>query len=853
MSPGDLTSSALVAKWAAINAESPAIIDTSGTTISYQELSGIISSWKQALARQGIGNGSRIAVVLPNGSDMAVAFLGVTSVATCAPLNSSYSMEEFSFYLQDTGCDGLLVSANHPTAAEEAALDLAIPCHRLRSIRETLSGASPIIGEMPPREQRMPSSGSHSHPDDYALILHTSGTTGKPKRVPLRQDRICRSAAAIAGSLHLTRADRCLNLMPLFHVHGLIGCLLATLYSGGAIITTPGFQPDRVAAWLHDLKPTWYSAVPAIHHSLLRVLRNDEELHHHLRFIRSCSAPLAPSLLKELEEQLHVPVIEAYGMTEASHQIASNPLPPALHKPGSVGIPTGYTIKIQDQHGRDCNPSIRGDVWIRGENLFSGYEDNPVANSEEFMDGFFRTGDEGFIDPDGYLHLTGRIKELINKGGEKVAPREIEEVFLRYPGIDQAVALGIPHGELGEDIGLIVVPNPGHEPAKIDLKNYALKNLAPWKVPSKIHIMNEIPKGPTGKVRRRELAALLSDLESHLEPPHHHPDDEKSSGLEKQIQIIWENTLQRGRIGLDDDFFSIGGYSLTALSITTELERTFQVDLPPTILFSAPTIRQLAAVIERKRSGQPFPVLIPFNEKGNRPPIFLVPPGQGNAFFFRDFAGLLGSDQPFYSFSWFPIATPPRSIESIAARYNDEILKVHPSGPFIVGGYCFGAVVALEMTHQLQDRGRAAHCLVIIDPDSLPNGPGWTWEPKRQTRKEFLLWFIKGGPRRWYWFTPLYISRKIRPPRLTQEQQKQLEKILANTRMLREYYAKPYKGLSIVFHQEKADELMREQWKIILGELAESQVIPGTNHNEVLEKGGRHIADNVRDFSDPTC
>ncbi len=857
MPPNDLTTSGLVEKWSARSADSPAIIDTSGMVISYRDLSGIISSWKQALIRQGIGNGSRVAVVLPNGSDMATTFLGITAVATCAPLNPYYSRDEFFFYLQDSGCVGLLVGDSCPIAAEEAAQDLGIPCYKLRPIKEVLSGVSPVYGEVHSHNPMIPPVVPDSHPEDSAIILHTSGTTGKPKRVPLRQDRICRNAAAIAGTLHLTPADRCLNLMPLFHVHGLVGCLLATIYSGGAIITTPGFQPDKIAGWLRDLEPTWLSAVPAIHHSLLRVVGNYEEITHHLRFIRSCSAPLPPSLLQDMEERFKVPVIEAYGMTEASHQIASNPLPPASHKPGSVGIPTGYTIRIQDRRGQECDPGMRGEVWICGENLFSGYEDNPDANSEDFMSGFFRTGDEGYVDPEGYLFLTGRLKELINKGGEKVAPREIEEVFLHYAGVDQAVAFGIPHKELGEDIGLILVPSPGYELAIANLKQHALQHLAHWKVPSKIKIMDEVPKGPTGKVRRRDLAALLLDLDRHPEPlPRHrgnHPCEwESPSELEEQIQKIWADTLQSGPIGLDEDFFSLGGYSLTALGITTELERSFAVELAPSILFSAPTIRELAEVIARERSGEPLPTLVPFRKKGDRVPLFLVPPGHGNAFFYREFAALLGSDQPFYSFSRYPMPTAPGSIEGIAARNIDEILRINPEGPFLVGGYCFGAVVALEMAHRLQERGLEVRGLMIIDPDQLPNGPDWTWEHPQQTRKEFLLWLIRGGPRRWYWFVPIYISRKIRPPRFTPEDQKQLEILLANTRMLRDYRARPYKGRAIVFHQEKADKTMRKRWGIILGESAKSIIIPGTKHNEVLDRGGRRIADQMRDFSNLT-
>lgn len=847
MPPDDAITFSPVAEWAVKRPDSPAIIDISGMVITYRDLSGLVSLWMDALVQKGVERTSRLAVVLPNGPEMAAAFLGVTAVAACAPLNPSYSREEFSFYLQDTGCSGVLVSAGHPTAAEPAADDLGIPCYRLRPVREVLSGASPFSGEdawsVPGDTRIVP----HTRPDDTALILHTSGTTGKPKRVPLRQDCICRNAAAIAGSLALTPADRCLNLMPLFHVHGLIGCLLATLHSGGSIITAPGFQQDRITAWLQEFSPSWYSAVPAIHHALLRVSPPDSGIRHHLRFIRSCSSPLPPSLLHDLEQRFQVPVIEAYGMTEAAHQIASNPLPPNIHKPGSVGMPTGYTISIRDPRLREQDTGERGEVWIAGENLFSGYEDNPAANAEEFRGDFFRTGDEGYLDPDGYLHLTGRIKELINKGGEKVAPREIEEVFLRFPGVDQAVAFGLPHPELGEDIGIILVPSPGHRIEAAELRQQSLLHLAPWKVPSQVRIMDEIPKGPTGKVRRREIAALVASHTPDSAIVAHHPGEERSPELEERIRGIWEQVLAREAIGPDEDFFTIGGYSLTALAITTELERAFEIDLPPTILFEAPTIRDLAAVIQRVTSGGSPSYLVPFTLQGDRIPLFLVPPGMGNAFFYRDLAALLGPDQPFASFSWLPVNPSPGTIEGMAGKYVDEVVRVLPAGPLIIGGYCFGAIIALEMAHQLQEQGREVLCLVLIDPENLANGPGWTWVPRQQTRKEFLVWLIRGGPRLWYHYVSVIFTRKFRKRHITEEERKQREMTLSHFRMSREYRARAYPGPALVFHHEQANETLKERWAAILGESAGTVIIPGTKHHEVLQQGGRLVVDLIRE------
>lgn len=841
--PYKTTLNSPLAEWAFTTPANPAIVSPSGSVITYQRLGELVTSWGLILSSQGLYRQTRIALVLPNGPEMAVTFLGVTSVAACAPLNPSYSKEEFTFYLQDTRCTALMVPGDSPSAAVIAAHETGIPCYHLRPIPEVLSGVSPVMEWEIPPERKEPYTIPYSRPDDIALILHTSGTTGTPKRVPLRQDRICRNAYSIAGSLNLTPHDRCLNMMPLFHVHGLIGCLLATLSSGGSIITAPGFQPDRIAVWLSEQRPTWYSAVPAIHHSLLRIPGQDDGINHHLRFIRSCSSPLPPSLLHDLEERFSVPVIEAYGMTEAAHQITSNLLPSALHKPGSVGISSEYQISIRDMEGRERKPGERGEVWISGMNLFSGYEENPDANAVAFREGYFRTGDEGYLDDDGYLYLTGRIKELINKGGEMVAPREIEEVFLKLPGVDQAVAFSLPHPALGEDIGLIIVPSLGTTLEVSELKQQALLHLAPWKVPSQIRIMEEIPKGPTGKVRRREIAEFIASHEEGRKPLSHDKGDEISSDLEYQIRLIWEQVLQCEALGPDDDFFEIGGYSLTALAITSELERTFGIDLPPTVLFEAPTIQKITDMIRKKISGENIPYLVCFNPSGDRVPLFLVPPGRGNAFYYRDFASLLGRDQPFYSFSWLPPDHPSTTIEQMAETYVGEILRVLPSGPLLLGGYCFGAVIALEMAHRIQAMGREVKCLIIIDPETLLNGPGWRWEPRKQSRKELLLWLIHGGPRLWHRYALAVFNRRIMKPRITAEDQKRREKSMLHVSMLRNYHARKYAGNTLVVHHENVNDTLKDRWAILCGASAETMIIPGTKHHEVLEVGKEQIAE----------
>ncbi|HST10365.1 MAG TPA: AMP-binding protein, partial [Terriglobales bacterium] len=355
---------------------------------------------------------------------------------------------------------------------------------------------------------------SHSGPatpDDIALVLHTSGTTSRPKIVPLAQRNVCASARNIRTTLALTQADRALNIMPLFHIHGLIAGTLAPLSAGSEVCYTTGFNALRFFQWMAEVRPSWYTAVPTMHQTILsRAGKNKEVIQANpLRFIRSSSSSLPPQVIKELEEVFGAPVIESYGMTEAAHQMSSNPLPPGTRKPGTVGIAAGPEVAVIDSDGYPVAPGATGEIAIRGENVTSGYENNPKANSEAFVRGWFRTGDQGVMDAEGYLTITGRLKEIINRGGEKISPREVDEVLLDHPAVQQCVTFAVPHDKLGEEVAAAVVLREGAEAGEKDLREFLAIRLADFKVPRKILILSEIPKGATGKVQRIGLAQKL--------------------------------------------------------------------------------------------------------------------------------------------------------------------------------------------------------------------------------------------------------------------------------------------------------------------------------------------------------
>lgn len=459
----------------------------------------------------GIGRNDRVAIVLPNGPEMATAFTSIACGATTAPLNPAYKKEEFDFYLADLNARALVVEKGSQSPAVAVARDRNIKILELRAAADTVAGGFTLHAAEHCAENPELKPG-FSGPEDIALVLHTSGTTSRPKIVPLSQANICATAANIEKTLRLCPDDVCLNVMPLFHIHGLMAAVLATLATGGSVFAAPGFDALKFFAWLDQARPTWYSAVPTMHQAILgRAKRNSTCIESaRLRFIRSSSSSLPPQVLLELEHTFGVPVVEAYAMTEASHQMTCNQLPPGIRKPGTVGCAAGPDVAIMSETEPQLVAAGQvGEVVIRGENVTSGYENNASANMECFVNGWFRTGDQGVMDTDGYLTITGRLKEIINRGGEKVSPREVDEVLLDHAAIQQVVTFAMPHKLLGEEVAAAVVLAEGSQADEQDIRAFAAARLAAFKVPRRVLLLDEIPKGATGKLQRIGLAEKL--------------------------------------------------------------------------------------------------------------------------------------------------------------------------------------------------------------------------------------------------------------------------------------------------------------------------------------------------------
>jgi oxalate---CoA ligase len=543
---------------------------------SYGELLRHVEVTERAVRAAGIGPDGTVAVVLPNGPEMAAAFLGVASAARCAPLDPGSTRAEVVDALTDLGAGAVVVAEGVAGPAREAATALGVVALELSS--ET-AGPPVVAGPRP-------------GPDDIALLLRTSGTTARPKQVPLTHANLLTSAANVARTLALTDEDRCLNLMPLFHIHGLVACLTATLWAGGPIVCTPGFDRERILAWVQEARPTWYSAVPTIHQAMVAAAGDGRDWG--LRFIRSSSAPLPPQLLARLEETFAAPVVEAYGMTEAAHQIASNPLPPGVRKPGTVGLPAGPEVTVLD-----------GEICIRGPNVTVGYLDNPEANAAAFTDdGWLRTGDQGAFDEDGYLTITGRLKELINRGGEKIAPREVEEVLLDHDAVAEAIAFAVPHPTLGEDVAAAVVLRADADPT--ELRRFAGRRLGAHKVPRRLVVVDALPRGRTGKLQRRGLAEALGLAGG---PAPAAGKASSGSAVEAALAGLWTAVLGVEGVEPGDDFFVLGGDSLSALELAEHVREVFGVVLTSEVLAGeAATLAGMARFVDASRGRSLRPV-----------------------------------------------------------------------------------------------------------------------------------------------------------------------------------------------------------------------------------------------------
>jgi acyl-CoA synthetase (AMP-forming)/AMP-acid ligase II/acyl carrier protein/NRPS condensation-like uncharacterized protein len=570
--------------------------------------------WMQAndvvrgLRSIGVGRTDRVAVVLPDGPEAAVAMITVAAGAVCVPLNPGFTDDEYRRYFAELHLAALLTRADLNSASRRVARILGIPVIDLSMRPNEGAGAFSIVGPAP---KRVVDDEFASSADD-AFILLTSGTTSRPKTVPLTHASVCLSAYNVCAALALGSRDRLLSVLPLFHGHGLISGLLAALAAGSSVVCTPGFDATAFFTWLKEFRPTWYTAVPAIHRALLSAADPHRQTGQRssLRLVRSASTSLSPEVLGELEALFGVPVIDTYGMTEAATQIAANPL--QRRKPGSVGQPAGAEIAILDSNGRRLPSGKRGEIALRGPTITRGYDNDAAATVSAFRDGWFRTGDLGYLDADGYLFIVGRIKEVIHKGGQKVVPAEVEGALLGHPDVIEAAVFPVPHGRLGADVAAAVVLRQDAKASAQTLRDFARERLAGFKVPGLIRIVPEIPKGAGGKIKRGELALAFSKTQPTAEERGGKMVSPRSE-LERQLAGIWSDLLDIGQIGVDQDVFALGVDSLAMMQMILRVKERFGVEFSFKDIFEAPTVSALALRLESSKPG-PTDVLLSLSD-----------------------------------------------------------------------------------------------------------------------------------------------------------------------------------------------------------------------------------------------
>ena len=566
--------------------------------LTYAGLEAQFDLVARTLAGLGYGRDARVAVSLRQSPELAVCVLAASTATTVLPLNHTLIEAECRSLLSLMGAEAVIVEHGESPAARAAAAALGLHVIELRMSEAEPPGAFRLEGAAPDASQPAPMPA----PSDTALVLATSGTTGRPKRVPLTHANLASAANQFVAWFKLRPSDCGLSVMPYFHLHGLVCNVLSPLFSGGAFICTSGFDDARFFQALRTSPVTWYSAVPSIHHAVMAAAADNTDAiaDRPLRFIQSASAPIAPAALRELEAVFSTPVIEGYGLTETAALVFSNPMPPGARKPGSVGFSIGADVMVADPSGVELSPGVAGEVLMRGDAVTAGYEDDPEANGAGFHGRWLRTGDQGHFDEDGYLFLTGRFKELINRGGEMIAPLEIDHALSRHPDVAEAVAFSLPHRTLGEEAAVAVVLQPGAELDAAALRAFAGEVLSPHKVPRVIRFVDALPKTAAGKPQRVGLVEKLGlDQESGAGDPG------ALSDTEAAVLAIWRDVLGEGAPGVDDEFFLLGGDSLQAVRLIAEMSRRLHVDLSLDAIFEeASTPRAMAAAVERWRKSE---------------------------------------------------------------------------------------------------------------------------------------------------------------------------------------------------------------------------------------------------------
>jgi oxalate---CoA ligase len=700
-----------------------AVVVASGfAPLSYRELQSLIGAVRAALRLAGFGPNARIAIAMGDGPQAAVAIIAIACSAVSIPLNPRQTLNEIETCFAALRPDAVLVVEGANTTAVRSTAERK----GITIIEATQKHGALGLNIAAPKATVAIASNKSDEPDPDApaFILQTSGTAAEPKLVPYSHRNMLVTAAIAKAWYDLTPQDRCLSVSPVFYAHGLKVTVFTPLLTGGTIAFPTDASKFDYSEWFGVLKPTWYSAGPTLHRLVLDQIssRVKDKAGHALRFITVGLAAAPPDMLEGLQRSLGVPVLACYGASEAS-VISSNQARPARSKAGTVGLPWPETVVIVGEDGCRLPPGQQGEILVGGPTVISGYLNASELNRTRFVNGWFRTGDVGSIDEQGFLTVRGRKDDLINRGGEKISPVEIDAALMRHPAVAEAAAFAVPHPRLGEDVAAAVVLCPGMTAKPDELRGYVRQQLAPFKVPRRIVIRDQLPKGHTGKVVRRQLLECLEEnaaVETQIATLQTVDDTSIDGELVFELTQIWQRLLKIAPLFPDDDFFENGGDSLLAMEMLAEWERLAGLTLSGSILFEATTIRKLAQRLsERSHLNEKPKALIELNSTGSRTPLFYFHSDvNGQGYSSIQLARLLGCDQPFFIIAphGMGIEPIPRSIEAMAADRLPLILNARTEGPYRLCGSCVGGLVAFEVARLLVAAGQEVEMVIMIDP-----------------------------------------------------------------------------------------------------------------------------------------
>jgi oxalate---CoA ligase len=674
--------------------------------LDFAGLSRAIAKIGDVLRSAGIDQRGTVAVGLPSGPEFALAILAIASHAIVVPLNPAATVEELDELFRRLRLSALVVQGDTSSPARAAAQ------RHDAAIIEASAGVSSIGLTL--RPARTASAREPVGPPGCALILQTSGTTARPKLVPITHGNLIAATERIGHWYRLTNTDRCLAAAPLHYGYGVRISLLGPIMVGSSTICPDSFNPKHLFDLLAEHRPTWYVASPAYHSAVLELARVRTPIEHSLRFAVCGGAPVPDGIRREWEDVLGVPLLTAYGLTETGH-VAANNAPPGPRKLGSVGTPWPGELRIISDDGATLPRGEIGEVVAGGPGIMPGYLDDETPR----IDGWFRTGDLGTIDDDGFLTIRGRVKDMINRGGEKIAPLEIDQAMLAHPAVKEAAAFAIAHPRLGQDVAAAVVPHNRDQFDTLDLRRYLRGRLAPVKVPRRIFAVSELPRNAAGKITRDALTTAFQ----------HAPDGEPGraplSAYEILIADIWKELLGRHDIGVDDDFFEKGGDSLLAVRMLLEVEALFDMKVPEETLFEAATIRQIVRCLTED-TGEPPQTIVQLHGGTGTPVFFFHGDFLGMGVYARRIASLIGTERPFY------LVTPhgaarndpvPDTIQEMAAERLESIRQARPHGPYVIAGFCSGGLIAMDVARRLIAMGETVETVLIIEPVSFNARP----------------------------------------------------------------------------------------------------------------------------------